>query len=323
MPQEYVLITGASGFIGSELLKKIALEKSLITVAIVRRIRSHNEMDDLEKKGVLFTFGSYYDKCVVRSVFEKYPIRYVVHIAGLSGVGNGNSRNYFFLNVKATEILLEAALHHKVDKFIYCSSVGVFGTIPSELPAKPNTKLNPDNTYHYSKILAEEKVEEYRGYGLDAYIIRPTITYGSGDKGFPSTLVRLIKRRLLLLSTKDIQIHLLDVSHLADLFIKVIWTKQQAQKTFIVADNEPVSFRELVDSIHFAFYRKKYPFFLRLPRFIFSIFIRFFRLIRNEKWATRLSLISTSWYYDIDETKKYLHYIPSETKETFIRSMCK
>jgi nucleoside-diphosphate-sugar epimerase len=325
MPPEYILITGASGFIGSVLIKKIALEQSLTAIAIVRGMQDYNEMIDLQKKGVLFVFGSYYDKQLVRNVFKRYPIKYVVHIAGLSGVGNGNRKDFISLNVHATETLLEVAFISKVKKFIYCSSVGVFGTIPKEVPATVKTESNADNDYHYSKIIAEKRVEEYRKRGLDAYIIRPTITYGpeSKDNAFPSILVKLIKRRLLLLSTKDIQIHLLDVSHLADFFIKVVGTKQQSQKTFIVADNKPVSFRELVDSIHSSYYSRKYPFFLKLPKFIFSISIIFFRLLRSEKWVTRLSLISMSWYYDINEAKQKLHYIPSDTKEVFIRTMCK
>ncbi len=325
MPPKYVLITGASGFIGSVLIKKIALEKSLIAIAIVRGMHDDNDMIDLQRKGVLFIFGNYHDKQLIRDVFERYPIKHVVHIAGASGVGNGDRKDFMFLNVDATEILLEAAFLHKVEKFIYCSSVGVFGTIPKEVPANIHTASNADNDYHCSKILAEERIEEYRKRGLDAYIIRPTITYGSNSKGnsFPSILVKLIQRRLLLLSAKDIQVHLLDVSRLADLFLKVIHTDRQSQKTFIVADKKPISFRELVDGIHSALYSRKYPHYLTLPKFIFSLSIFLFRLLRNEKWVTRLSLISMSWYYDIQEAEKTLHYMASETKEAFIRTMCR
>jgi nucleoside-diphosphate-sugar epimerase len=325
MSPEYILLTGTSGFIGSHLVNKIALDGSYIAVAIVRKVQNTYKMSELKKRGVLFVMGDYYDTQLIRDVFKRYPIRFVIHIAGLSGVGNGKKEDYLCLNVKGTEILLEAALNYRVKRFVFCSSVGVFGTIPYEVPAKPETQLRGDNDYHFSKILAEERVKEYMRRGLDAYIIRPTITYGSGvqDSGFPSTLVKLVKKRLLVLSTKDIKIHLLDVSGLTDLFLKVISANMQSRNIFIAADKKPISFRELVDTIHYTYYHIKYPRFLRLTGFVFLFFIKFFQLVRNEKWTTRLLLISTSWYYDIGDTMKRLQYRPSETMNTFIRSMCK
>ena len=325
MPPEYVLLTGASGFIGSHLVKKIALDGSFAAVTVVRRIKDSDETRELEKRGVLFLVGDYYDRQLIHDIFKRYPIRYVIHIAGLSGVGNGKKEDYVFLNVKGTEVLLEAAFCHRVKKFIFCSSVGVFGTIPHEVPANPETILYGDNDYHLSKIIAEEKVKEYMRRGLPASIIRPTITYGSGtgDNGFPSILVKLIKRKLLLLSTTDIKIHLLDVSSLTDLFIKALSADDRDQKVYIAADKQPISLRELADAVHFALYRRKYPRFLRLPGFIFSAFIVLFRFARREKWTTRLSLISKNWYYDISKTVERLRYVPSETMDAFIRSMCK
>jgi nucleoside-diphosphate-sugar epimerase len=54
---------------------------------------------------------------------------------------------------------------HKVKKFIFCSSVGVFGTIPEKVPANLGNPLNGDNEYHYSKIIAEKASSAIHRYG--------------------------------------------------------------------------------------------------------------------------------------------------------------
>ena len=322
MNKDCVLITGASGFIGSHLLAKLVLDRSFSTLAIVRKTKGCKNVDELKKNGVIFVEGEFYDKDLIRRIFKDYPIQYVVHLAGLRGVGSGRRKDYDTVNVQGTEVLLEASHKQKIKKFIFSSSVGVFGTIPGELPASFNTELNGDNLYHCSKILAEKKVLQYIDKGLDAYIIRPTITYGHGAKGFPMILVELVKKRIFLLPIKDIKIHLLDVVRLVELLIKMINSDTLGQRIFIAADEAPISFEELVNLIHFQYYKKSYPSILIVPGFILQAFLRTFRLVRNEKWATRILLISKSWYYDISETINTFQYIPAKTEETFIKSMC-
>ena len=200
------------------------------------------------------------------------------------------------------EVLLEASFKNQVKKFIFCSSVGVYGTIPKELPANIMTELNGDNEYHKSKILAEKKVQEFINRGLDAYIARPTITYGIGDNGFPSILITLARKRMLLQPFKDVKIHLLDVNNLAGLFSKIVQTNNLTPRVFIAADERPITLKELVNLIHCHYNKSKYPSFLKLPTSIFKILSLFFKLSRNEKWLTRILLVSKSWHYDIDET---------------------
>ena len=219
MNKEYVLITGATGFIGSHLTEKLLLKPQYHIVTIVRKKRNYKNVIDLENKGVTIVEGDFYDKNLVEKTFRDFPIQHVIHIAALRGGGIGQSEDYYKVNVFGTEVLLEASLKNQIKKFIFCSSVGVFGTIPSELPGNLNTGFNGDNEYHKSKILAEAKVQEFISKGLDSYIVRPTITYGKGDDGFPSILIQMVRNKNLLLSNKDNKIHLLDVNKLADIFI--------------------------------------------------------------------------------------------------------
>lgn len=322
MNKEYVLVTGATGFIGSYVTEELLLDQSYEVVTIVRNTKNYRNVERLENIGAILVEGNFYDGNFLEGLFEKFPIENVIHIAALRGGGRGTWNDYYKVNVKGTQALLEVSFNHRIKRFIFCSSVGVFGTIPEELPANLSTRLVGDNDYHKSKILAEKKVQEFINKGLDACIVRPTITYGPGDDGFPMTLIKLVKKRLLLVPRKDIKIHLLDVFSLAGLLCQVLKSHNLKQRVFIAADESPVSLKDLVKLIHHHYYKTNYPNILIIPGRPFDILVKTFQLTGNKKWLTRLLLISNSWHYDVSDTISQLQYYPTKTLNSFKRSMC-
>ncbi|MFA5014651.1 MAG: NAD-dependent epimerase/dehydratase family protein [Actinomycetota bacterium] len=320
MDKKYVLITGATGFIGSYVAQRLLTKEDYGIVAIVRKSSGYKNVDWLKKNGVILYEGNFYDEKLVNHIFEKLFIKFIIHCAALRGAGLGKPQDYYKVNVEGTKTLLDTAFKYGVDKFIFLSTVGVFGTIPKELPARLTTSSSGDNLYHNSKILAEKMVQESIKDGLNAFIIRPTIVYGKGDIGFPQTLVKLCKKRLLFLPKQDNRIHLLEVGKLAELIMQLIETNT-SKRTFIVADKYPVNLRELADLIHFHYYHSNYPLCMSLPDFAFRLLRKIFCLINNEKWLTRLSLITKSWYFDISETIEAVNYNPLKTKDNFIKCM--
>ncbi|OPX96107.1 MAG: dTDP-4-oxo-6-deoxy-D-allose reductase [Syntrophorhabdus sp. PtaU1.Bin002] len=321
MSQEHILLTGATGFIGYHVAGKLLAEGAHRVVAIVRGQGGRPDAKALEEKGAILLQGNFLDRDFIEEVFKNWPIRHVIHAAALRGGGLANENHYMEVNVRGTETLLDVALQNGVDKFLFLSSVGVHGTIPPELPGTVRTVLSGDNLYHKSKVLAELRVNEFIKKGLNAYIIRPTITYGPRDNGFPKTLVELVRKKMLLLSSEDIRIHLLDVESLANLVDKVIKSDGIKDRCFIAADRGPISLRGLVNLIHRHYHGKDYPPSLRLPEGAFSLLLAAFRATGSEKWVTRILLISQSWYYDISETMKAFSYSPADTQEAFIRTM--
>ena len=265
-----------------------------------------------------FVNGNFIEEAVLKRTFEQDEIRQVVHLAAIRGGGNASPEQFQEVNVKGTETLLRQAYEHNVERFIFCSSVGVYGTIPEEVPAGIDTPLCGDNQYHRSKIAAEQVVKGYIQRGLNAYIVRPLITYGSGDNGFPQALVRLVRRRLLLRPGTDHPIHLVSVERLAEIFQSLI-LKNQPQRVFIGADVAPVSLSGLIDWIHWHFYRQPYPHYLRLPDRCFRVALSAFESIGNEKWASRMALLSKAWFYECANTYRLLDVNPIPTREAFGR----
>jgi len=253
MQKENVLITGATGFIGSHVAKELLSDESYRIIATVRKKNNSKIVNELENEGAILVEGDFCDMQFVENLFKEFRIQYVIHIAAIRGGGAGTRDDYYRVNVAGTENLLKASLNNGIKQFNYCSSVGVYGTIPKNMPANIDTELIGDNAYHNSKIAAETKVQNYIRKGLNGYIVRPTITYGKGDDGFPQTLVRLVKNRLLFLPPNDILIHLLDVDSLSCLFINLIKSVHIKQRILIAADKNPISLYQLANLIHFLY----------------------------------------------------------------------
>ncbi|MCP4650151.1 MAG: NAD-dependent epimerase/dehydratase family protein [PVC group bacterium] len=317
MNKECVFITGATGFIGSHIAEKLIEQNIYNIVAIVREDVNYKNTEQLKTKEVILVKGEFHNKKTVLDIFEKFPIAYVIHCAALRGTGAGLQHLYEQVNVKGTQILLEASLEHRIKRFIFCSSVGVLGTIPQKVPADIDTVLAPDNDYHNSKAKAEQTVQEFVKKGLDAVIIRPTITYGKNDNGFSSILIKLIRRRMLVLPSHDTKIHLLDVEKLAEVFSFFLSADIKKSNVFVIADKQSIILSRLADLIYFNFYKKKYPRMLKIPDICFSVANLIFKFIKNEKWSVRMQLLSKDWYYLPTQPDSGNNFEFSDTEKKF------
>jgi dihydroflavonol-4-reductase len=313
-----ILITGATGFIGSHVAEALLPKQQYQLIAIARETGRYKNTDHLKERGTVLFQGEFWNERLLERIFKAYPIDSVIHLAALRGAGTGQWKDYYEINVRGTESLLQASLNHGVEKFIHCSSVGVYGTIPSDLPARLNTEFKGDSAYHRSKIEAEKKVQEFIQRGLNAFIVRPTIVYGPGDTGFPYKLTGLVRKRLLLLPLRENKIHLISVNRVADVIVRILLSDQTNKRIFLLADESPVSLKELADLTHFYYYGKKYPFFLRLPSFVYGLMLTLADALHNEKWTTRINLISKDWYYDPSETSTFLELNATDTKKEIV-----
>jgi nucleoside-diphosphate-sugar epimerase len=293
------------------------VEEHHAVVAVGRGVDGCPRLAPIRDRGAVLVEGVFYDPALLDKIFKELPIRAVIHLAALRGTGLGTREDYHRINVVGTERLLEACLRHCVGRFVFCSSVGVFGTIPQEVPASLQTRLMGDNEYHTSKVLAEDTVREYVRKGLDAYIVRPTITYGEGDTGFPATLVTLVQKGMFLLPRRDPRIHLLDVEKLSEILVTLLEVDGVRERVFLVGDRDPIRLRDLVDMISRQCRGKPYPSWLCAPDGAVSFVLAVLRMTRRSKWAVRLSLISQDWYYDISRTVSLLNFTPAETRGRF------
>jgi nucleoside-diphosphate-sugar epimerase len=224
----------------------------------------------------------------------------ILHIGALRGGRRFPKAEYLKSNLLSTEQIIEYC-KTKNCKLIFCSSVGVFGAIPEELPANNETPRNPDNYYHYTKIEAEKLINRAVLNGLNAAVLRPSITYGSGDQGFPYQLVKLVKTHRFPMINKRTWIHLCHVDTITNAFLWLLSNEFQPGLALNVADREPVQLNDLVNFISRQVHGKSYHPLLTFDRKFFRWGEAVARLLKNELWVSRFQLISRSWFYGVRE----------------------
>lgn len=177
-----VLITGASGFIGSH-LTEAAVQAGADVVALVH-YNSRNDWGHLEglDKSVLgrikVVAGDVRDGYLVRSIMKDRTV--VLHLAALIGIPYSYSApsSYVSTNIGGTLNVLQAALDLGVERVVHTSTSEVYGTA-RYTPMDEAHPLQAQSPYAASKIAADKLAESFhRSFQLPAVTIRPFNTYG-------------------------------------------------------------------------------------------------------------------------------------------------
>ena len=167
-----ILITGASGFIGSFIVEE-ALAKGMETWAAVRKSSSRQYLQDDRIHLIELNLS---DKETLKQQLSGHSFDYVVHAAGATKCLR--EQDFFTINTEGTRHLVEALLEldMPVKKFVYLSSLSVYGAIKEGQPYEEITEQDtprPNTAYGQSKLEAERLLESY-GTKLPYVILRPT-----------------------------------------------------------------------------------------------------------------------------------------------------
>lgn len=176
-----ILITGASGFIGSFLVEE-ALRRGFETWAGVRKTSSRKYLADPRIHFVELDFSS---QEKLEEALRGLRFDYVVHAAGATKCLHAD--DFFHINTEGTRHLVDAlrAVGMPLRRFVYMSSLSVFGAIREKQPYAdilPTDKPRPNTAYGRSKLQAEEYLD-----GLEDFpyvVLRPTGVYGPREKDY-------------------------------------------------------------------------------------------------------------------------------------------
>ncbi len=179
-----VLITGASGFIGSFFLKEILKEpvSEVIIYDNFTRGKIENIKDSLrDSRCNIFPSGGDIREIDVLDKAMK-DVDYVFHFAAMWLLHCKDfPRTAFDVNITGTFNILEACVKHKVKKLVYSSSASVYGDA-LQVPMKEDHPFNNKNFYGATKIAGEAMCTAYNDrYGLEIIGLRYMNVYGPGQ----------------------------------------------------------------------------------------------------------------------------------------------
>ena len=177
-----ILVTGASGFIGSFIVEE-ALRRGMDTWAAVRGSSSHQYLTD---ERINFIQLDLNDQRQMEGKLRDMDFDYVVHAAGVTKCLN--SKDFYEINSRGTKNLVRAilAVNMPIKKFVFISSLSVFGAIKEKMPydeIRESDTPQPNTEYGRSKLAAEQYLESL-GHRVPYIILRPTGVYGPREKDY-------------------------------------------------------------------------------------------------------------------------------------------
>jgi nucleoside-diphosphate-sugar epimerase len=245
MGSDLILVTGATGFVGSALVGRLAREK-IATRACVRRddvalppgvhaVRVNDLATDNDWNHALAKVGT------------------VVHAAARVHVMGDNSMNplaeYRHVNVHGTLNLAKQAAAAGVQRFVFISSIKVNGEATKfGLPFVIEDAPAPLDPYGISKMEAELGLRDISTKtGMEVVVVRPPLVYGPSVKANFAVLMRAVQRGWPLpLGAVHNQRSLVALDNLVDFIITCMSHPQAANQTFLVSDGHDLSTTELV-----------------------------------------------------------------------------
>ncbi|MBD3263903.1 MAG: SDR family NAD(P)-dependent oxidoreductase [Candidatus Omnitrophica bacterium] len=234
-----ILITGATGFIGKALAEELI---RLGNYNIFCLIRDARKAESLKGKGACLITADlrYYESL---KALDNYSLDTVVHCAAL--VKNCSFKTLYPLNVKGIDNLCRWMKKSGVKNLIHISSVAVISG-NDNIPLGEDLPLKAVNNYGFSKIEAEKVVKRYRSPDFNVTILRPPMVYGRGEPHLTGTIISLMRRRILFLPGGGMnKFHLVYLKNLISAIIFILENQRCRNETFIVADNEVLSSKEV------------------------------------------------------------------------------
>lgn len=176
-----ILITGASGFIGSFIVEE-ALKRGFETWAAVRKSSSRKYLNDNRIHFIELDLGNL-DKLEKQLSGQQFD--YVVHAAGVTKCLH--SSDFFKVNTEGTANLALALRRQNTGlrRFVYLSSLSVMGPAREQEPHTEITaadEARPDTAYGKSKLESEQRLEAIKGFPF--IVLRPTGVYGPREKDY-------------------------------------------------------------------------------------------------------------------------------------------
>jgi nucleoside-diphosphate-sugar epimerase len=239
-----ILVTGATGFIGRHLVERVIREGEHIRALV----RPETDASLLSELGVEVVRGDVRDYQAVERAAANCGL--VFHLAAKTEALELPRKAVQAVNAKGTENVVRAAVRAGVDRFVLCSSAGVYGRVIKDLSIDEDTKTKPDSPYGESKVCAEQIARSHHERdGLPVVVARVASVLGPGASSWLGLFKTIASGRFRLMGSGNNHHHLVEVSDVVEALVRCAYVKGVEGRTYIIAGSEPVRLRDLVRMI--------------------------------------------------------------------------
>ncbi len=248
MNRPLIAVTGANGFIGRNVCKKLTQHDYSFNCLFGC---DKNASIDFEPE-----FSTTSDICDGKALDDVLDgVSTVVHLAGPPSVAESFKQpaKYFQSHVVGTAMLIEKAIEHGVEKLIYISSAEVYGA-PLRNPVHETDRLQARSPYGAAKIAAESILQIYsNSHSIQGIVLRPFSVYGPGQSN--NSLISDILKQAMVERSESILLYDLKpvrdycfIDDVTDAVLAAVETKCGAFEIVNIGSGVGTSVRVLADS---------------------------------------------------------------------------
>ncbi|MEK6951497.1 MAG: NAD-dependent epimerase/dehydratase family protein [Nanoarchaeota archaeon] len=306
------LITGATGFVGSNIAKEFVNQGEEV-IALARKTSRKEDIDFLRDLGAEVRYVKDYSD--IKNVVGRADR--VIHAA--ASTGEWINRQHYEANIQGTRIFLNASLESKIDRFIFISSLGVMG-LKNHYRTGTETDYKKTNDFYLdSKIESEKLVKEfYSQYRLPITILRPGFVYGERDRRLMKRMLEsLEKGRFRFIGDGKNKMNLVYAGNFADAVYLSTKTSNAVGQTYNVTDDNGLDIETFVYKICDLWGFKRPIKHVPIPLAKTAAFFieGLARLVKTKEppllTKTRLKFLSLNLDFDISKTREDLGYEPN------------
>lgn len=240
-PGSRVLVTGATGFTGSLLTRKL-VDQGVEVVAIARPTSNLAQFDGLP---IEWYKGDVFDPDIISQAIA--GITHIFHMVTPFREAKSPDEGYRNVHVLSTQRLAKAALQQpNFKRFVQVSTIGVHGHIANP-PADETYRTEPGDIYQATKLEGEEWIRTFgQETGLPVAIVRPAGIYGPGEKRLLKIYKMVSKGWVPAIGNGSNLLHFIHVDDLTDCLLVTATHPKAIGETFICGSEKAITFREMV-----------------------------------------------------------------------------
>jgi nucleoside-diphosphate-sugar epimerase len=301
-----VLVTGATGFLGASLVRRLVSGGGLVRVLA----RSSTKAEPLAQLGADVVVGDITHRAAVSAAVDDATVVY--HLAGRLLVAGVPASEYRMTHVEGTKLLLDCCRSARsLERFVHCSTTGVLG-VTGDRPADENAPFRPTNVYEATKAEAELLVRDAWRDGFPAVIARPGLVYGPGDRHLLGFFRSILGGRFRPIGRRTVWLHPIYIDDMTEALLRCGGHVAALGECFHLAGREPVPLAGLAEAISRAGGRRLPPGRIPLPAAQVAALLgdRLPPSLKRSAPLTRsrLDFLTHSRVYDVTKAERVLDF---------------